>query len=256
MENRMSQLKRPPETDHRRDDDARGPIPLYGQVANALRRNIDFGKWGPGDRLPSLEALAAEYGVARVTAREAVGVLVREGLVWRKQGSGTFVAADVRDRRWLNLQTDWPTLLNLIDGTTMEILAEADNSPYPYPRPEEGRLAPGYQYMQRVDSKAGEPYCAIDIYLDQRIYDRAPTEFRTRMVLPILNEMPGVEIGSANQVLTVGLADQTTARLLGGLPGDPVANVRRVLTDADRTIIYISHIIYRGDLIRLDAKLI
>lgn len=252
----MSQLKRQPDNGLRWDDDSRGPVPLYGQVANALRRNIDFGKWGPGDRLPSLEALAAEHGVARVTAREAVGVLVREGLVWRKQGSGTFVADDARDRRWLNLQTDWPTLLNLIEGTTMEVLAEAENAPYPYAAPENGRLAQGYQYMQRVDSKAGEPYCAIDIYLDQRIYDRAPTEFRTRMVLPILNEMDGVEIASANQVLTVGLADQTTARLLGGLPGDPVANVRRVIRTIDQTIIYISHIIYRGDLIRLDAKLI
>jgi GntR family transcriptional regulator len=246
-------LERPRESAGER---ATGPIPLYVQVANALRRSIDFGKWSPGERLPSLEELAAEFRVARVTAREAIGILVRDGLVWRRQGSGTYISDKALDRRWLNLQTDWPTLLSLIDGTTMEILAQAENVSYPFPNPEEGEMAPGYQYLQRVDSKDGTPYCAIDIYMDQRIFDKAPEEFRTRAILPLLDEMEDLEIASASQVLTVGTADQDMAGLLSSTPGDPVANVRRVLKTGDGTIIYISDVVYRGDTVRLESKLI
>ncbi len=47
----------------------------------------------PGDRLPSERELSARWGVARMTVRHAMDTLVAEGLVVRRQGSGTYVAA-------------------------------------------------------------------------------------------------------------------------------------------------------------------
>lgn len=70
----------------------RGPVPPYIEVANALRVRLDDGEWLPGEPLPSLAELAAEYGVSRGTARRAIQVLVAEGRLTVAQGWGTFVA--------------------------------------------------------------------------------------------------------------------------------------------------------------------
>lgn len=68
-------------------------IPLYEQVANALRADIQGGAFDATKRLPTEEELAEKYGISRITVRRAVGDLVEEGLVEKKQGKGTFIRA-------------------------------------------------------------------------------------------------------------------------------------------------------------------
>ena len=61
------------------------------QVASELRSAIASGDLPPGAKLPSERALAAKYGVARNTAREAIRLLTDEGLVIAHHGKGVFV---------------------------------------------------------------------------------------------------------------------------------------------------------------------
>jgi DNA-binding GntR family transcriptional regulator len=68
-------------------------LPLYHQVAGILRQRIEDGVYPVGGKLLSEDELAAEFEVSRATIRQAVGELVIEGLVVRKQGRGTFVEA-------------------------------------------------------------------------------------------------------------------------------------------------------------------
>src|SRR5579875_1656837 len=103
-------------------------IPLYVQVATALRRRIEEGQWAPGDKISTLEELQAEFEVARVTVRQAVDLLQKEGLVRRQQGKGTFVAAGLRDRRWLKLETTWSALINTIKDNVPKFIP-AKNAP-------------------------------------------------------------------------------------------------------------------------------
>jgi GntR family transcriptional regulator len=65
-------------------------------IATALRQAITAGTYAPGDKLPSERALAAEYGTARNTAREAFDLLQRDGLVTVEHGRGAFVRRPVR----------------------------------------------------------------------------------------------------------------------------------------------------------------
>ncbi|MFK0202380.1 GntR family transcriptional regulator [Streptomyces lavendulae] len=65
--------------------------PKYQQIADALRTAIQSGEYGPGDRLPGENDLMATYGVARMTARQALGVLQNEGLAEARKGAGVFV---------------------------------------------------------------------------------------------------------------------------------------------------------------------
>lgn len=70
-----------------------GDFSLYRQVETILRGEIADGVLRPGDRLPSEEALRAEYGVSRGTLRQALEALERDGLIDRTRGRGTFVRA-------------------------------------------------------------------------------------------------------------------------------------------------------------------
>lgn len=66
--------------------------PLYRQLANNLRTRIEQGGIEPGRALPSERDLSLMTGISRVTVRKGVEMLIEEGLLFRKHGSGTFVA--------------------------------------------------------------------------------------------------------------------------------------------------------------------
>ncbi|MFJ3924789.1 GntR family transcriptional regulator [Streptomyces sp. NPDC090022] len=65
--------------------------PKYQRIAAALKAAIEAGEYGPGDRLPGENDLMATYDVARMTARQALGVLQAEGLTEARKGAGVFV---------------------------------------------------------------------------------------------------------------------------------------------------------------------
>jgi GntR family transcriptional regulator len=68
------------------------PLPLYYQLEQALRSQISSGCWQPGSLICSERELMQAAGVSRATVRQALGNLMREGLLERVHGRGTFVA--------------------------------------------------------------------------------------------------------------------------------------------------------------------
>lgn len=66
--------------------DRSSPIPAYQQIANDMSKRIAQGEWKIDDRLPSEQELAQNYGVSRVTFRQAMAQLERDGLIEKFQG--------------------------------------------------------------------------------------------------------------------------------------------------------------------------
>ncbi|WP_262316056.1 GntR family transcriptional regulator [Lacticaseibacillus parakribbianus] len=66
--------------------------PIYIQIHNQIRQEIEAGKWQIGDRIPSERDLALTFNVSRMTLRQAIQTLVDEGILERRIGAGTFVA--------------------------------------------------------------------------------------------------------------------------------------------------------------------
>src|SRR5262249_7365805 len=104
----------------RQDADSR--VPRYLQVASALRRRISDGHWVVGERIATLEELEREFSVARVTVRQAIDLLQEEGLVKSFQGRGTYVTKAIEKDRWLQLATDWESLIAPIRDHVLHML--------------------------------------------------------------------------------------------------------------------------------------
>lgn len=76
-------------------------IPLYYQLAQVLREQINAGVWPTGAEIPSERKLMEEYTISRNTVRQALDLLLREGLIVRDQGSGTRVSVLVNSYQYI-----------------------------------------------------------------------------------------------------------------------------------------------------------
>ena len=68
------------------------PQPLYEQIKDTLRGRILDGTYAPHSQMPSEHELCALFGVSRITVRQALGDLQKEGLLFKLHGKGTFVS--------------------------------------------------------------------------------------------------------------------------------------------------------------------
>ena len=74
------------------------PGSLYQQIVDALKREVASGRLSPGTPLPSFRALGAELLVSLITVKRAYEDLEREGIIYCRQGRGTFVADEGAER--------------------------------------------------------------------------------------------------------------------------------------------------------------
>ncbi len=124
--------------------DQADPRPAYQRVADDLRHSIATGTYQPGDQLPTLAELTARYGIAVMTARDAIRQLVADGLVVSRQGKGAYVLR----RPSADESMSVPQLLDLLNQVSRSVddltdrmvvvertLADRQDSAAPRPQP-------------------------------------------------------------------------------------------------------------------------
>ncbi|MGP0089881.1 MAG: GntR family transcriptional regulator [Xanthobacteraceae bacterium] len=77
--------------------DRNSSTPLHVQLAERLRQLIISGEYQPGDRLSPEKELVDRFGLSRVTVRNGLAVLEREGWILKRQGLGTFVRNPIEE---------------------------------------------------------------------------------------------------------------------------------------------------------------
>ncbi|MCC7485646.1 MAG: GntR family transcriptional regulator [Burkholderiales bacterium] len=230
-------------------------VPRYLQVASALSRRIREGRWPVGGRIATIVALQREFRVARVTVRQAIALLAREGLVRARQGKGTFVIKEVATERWLRLATDWESLIAPIRDNVPHALGTR-RPPPPRLGADDGAPAPAYVYLRSLQTRGREPYALASVHIARSVYRRAPKRFASRPALAVLARMHGHALARARQTLSVGAADLETARRLRLPLNAPTVEAHCVVVDRAGIAIYVGEIIYRGDVVHLDIELI
>lgn len=79
------------------------PIPLYQQLQATLRAQIESGQFRTHERLPSERELSQQFGVSRMTVRQALDALTQAGLIYGKVGKGTFISEPKIDQQLVML---------------------------------------------------------------------------------------------------------------------------------------------------------
>src|SRR5690606_16219749 len=126
----------------------RSRAPIYVQVASVMRQRIENNEWAVGDKISTLEELEQEFGVARVTIRQGIEMLRKEGLLESQQGRGTFVSGKPKQDRFLNLATDFESMVSqLHDNAVRRVQANLDSAP-PEIRQGEGKPAEAYVFIR------------------------------------------------------------------------------------------------------------
>ena len=233
--------------------DAKGP--LYVSISDLLRGEILGGTLRPGTRLPTIEQLATDFGVARVTLRQALAVLSDEGLITSIQGRGTFVADASKANQHVRLESDWKQLLGALEGNVpapIEIIDHVTELPS---LPEEGVSTLNYRYMRRKHVSNDQPYCLIEIFLDREVYQKDPEIFDTQMVIPHLRRVTGIKPRRMRQTFQIGSANYETALALGINLNSPIGIVRRIVSDERNRILYLGKGFYRGDLVVFETTI-
>jgi GntR family transcriptional regulator len=88
-------------------------VALYIQVRESLREQIEKRLLEPGQKLPSEDELATQFGVSRMTVRQGITDLIDEGVLYRRRGVGTFVAQ-------FHVERDHNKLTNFFDTAQAE----------------------------------------------------------------------------------------------------------------------------------------
>jgi GntR family transcriptional regulator len=230
--------------------------PLYAQVTDAMRERIVKGVWPIGAQIPTLPALAEEFGVGLITVRQAITLLKSEGLLAPKQGRGTFVEGKPETHPQMRVESSLSGLAKLYRKQAPRLIPISEGFATPKLNPGDGLAAPKYRFLRRVHATERQFTSVISAYLDERIFKLAPKRFRQETVIPVLMDLKSVKIGSARQILTISTAGVDAANALNISVSAPVAEVRRVICAPDGTVIYLAELTYRGDYIRVDMDLL
>ncbi|KQP14189.1 GntR family transcriptional regulator [Pseudorhodoferax sp. Leaf267] len=225
-----------------------GPTTLYAQLASVLRGHIASGEWPPDSDIPSIDELCAQYGLGRITVRQALQILAAEGLVSSQRGRRTFVTYS-RDQ--LEAAPLFPTFAAVGVQTPeygVKILSHTRTDELPPARWDLGRSAGPYMLVRKLDQSSGQPYGLSGIYVAEDIYKRFPkgAENRSKLVR-LLVKYAKVPVTLARERVRVAAADFAEAEGLGCAMAMPVARVERVFCDADGRVVYYSNTAYRGD---------
>lgn len=127
----------------------------YRRIAEQLDQLIENGTYPVGGLLPSYDALAAEYDVSKSVARDAVGILVKKGVVDVAAGIGTTVLRKPSD---VPAPQDIPARLDEVAATVQRMSEQLDSEVVPDLRDLRDQLGILQGQIMELYNKAGAPY--------------------------------------------------------------------------------------------------
>lgn len=224
---------------------AKNPMPAYEQVKAFIKTRISAGTWKPGDPVPSEAALAAQFGISRMTANRALRELTAEGMVTRVQGSGTRVAELHRISSRLTIRDIHEEVVERGHvHTTRVLLVEAEKANADLARSLGLRTGSRIFHTLLVHMENGVPIQYEDRYVNPAAApDFLETDFR--LTTPTHHLLQHAPLTEASYSIEACLPTAQEARQLGIKRGEPcLAMMRRTVSGAH--VASVARLIYPG----------
>lgn len=225
-------------------------VPLYHQIYLILREKILEGHYDTKP-LPGELVLAEQFNVSRVTMRRALQDLVKEGLVARGRGKGTFVKPRVEDPGSGHYQT--------LSASAMRLQASGDSSDLQLITSK--RIIPSadvaallhlpsdavVEKLIRVRQLNKQPIAHLTSYIPEDLSGRLCRRRLREFPILMLLEEAGVRVTKARQTISARLADSAVAFALGVPVGAPLLSITRVAFDDKGRPVQLLRGLYRPD---------
>ncbi len=230
-------------------------VPLYYQLANLLSEKIVSGDLRTGDRLPTEVELVKEYGISRITVRQALRLLEEERLIRREVGRGTFVSEYRPFTGALKVEGSLDDVISL-GQNPVKVIDVKTVKAAPDDAAQMG-IEPGSLIIRatRIRLHRGEPYSHIVNDLPADIGRRLTRSDWTGVVLRIIEEKLHLPLRDAEQTVRASLADARLARLLCTRIGAPLLAVERVVRTDGARVVERVRIHYRSDIYAMKVHL-
>jgi len=230
-------------------------IPQYVRLTSVLRNRLLKAEWKPGDRLPNIDDFVREYGLGRNTVRQALGLLIREGLIASTRGRGTFVAKlpdrDFRDQGLIRAIND---PLEMGPGQSIRVLKRERVARLPEGLEGTAPLYDGYMRVLKLHLYRDTPFSLQDIYVASVAYDKFPRRADAGNKLLKLVIEGGYRVRSYRQEIIVTSPDVETAQLLEYSMASPLVQILRWRTDTSGQTLTAGRYLYRADLFILNIE--
>ena len=222
-------------------------LPAYRRIQGVIRQRIDAGELRSGDAVASERDLARAHQVSLMTARHALASLEREGVVERRRGVGTFVAAPKIQFNKLMSYTEQMAGRSL-NGASKILFARVIHDEQEIA----ARLAlppnTGIVKLERLRQSSDDPFALETCYLSAEEFPNLlSSPLQRESLFKILERDYQVELGYADEEVDATAADPRTADLLNIPRKDPLLRIRQVIySTKGKAVMYVLGF-YRSD---------
>lgn len=225
------------------------PVPLYHQLKTVILRDIESGRWRPGERLPTEDALIARFGVSKITVRQALRDLAQKGYIRREQGRGTFIQGAPLEEGPRELTSFTSEMRGHGLAASSRVLEQGI---VPAPRDigiKLGVLAGASLFrLRRLRLADGEPMGLQTAYIPLRLVPGIDAlSFVDASLYEILAAEYSLYPAAAREAHQAIPVPDEARELLRLPPGSPVLSAERLTTLADGRPLEYVHSIMRGD---------
>ena len=228
-------------------------LPHYRQIELALRDRLAAMR--PGERLPSDDELRREFGVSRMTARNAMQRLAEDGLVERVPGRGTFAAAPTAHRHADRLMAFSREMTRVGRAPSSRLLTREIRPAAPAEAAALGlRPAEPVVVVRRVRLADGEPIALEAAVLVQRAATSVMAADLESGSLHAALAAAGIHLGRGKATITAEAATREDVRQLGVARGAPLLVERRIIADLGGRPVEATESRYAAERYALDVR--
>lgn len=233
------------------------PIPLYYQLKEKLTQTIQTGELPIGSLVPSERELSELYGISRMTVRQALGELVKDGLLVREQGKGTFVAEPKINQGLLKLTSFSEEMKSRGMKPASRVQAiYVQEAAHPVSTAlgltHETRVVV-FERLRLADDK---PMAFEVSHLPlARFPELDKQNLNSSSLYELLEQKYNVSINCARQSIEVGFPNALESKSLGIHGKSPVILIERITYDTNNEPYEFVKSVYRGDRFKLQVEL-